>query len=247
MLKKPSFYHQKFYHQRIRYSFSWNYKHHINKISILNPRLYEFKKLETYFKRILNDNYAKNMNNIFNSKQYPRVSQFKISGLKSAFIKSFSKKLIQTKKIKKLNSESKLSKYAQAVYENFIKEKKNIPGHDPILKYILIRDKDSIAKEVPIWKKIQNTYLTGHIDLIQIENDTIKIIDYKPEGNFLLSLPQVAMYGLLIKSKFNFNEVKCISFNKENAWEYEPDILYTKIKEYLISQHITERPWERFI
>ena len=127
MLKKPSFYHQNFYHQRIRYSFSWNYKHHINKISILNPRLYEFKKLETYFKRILNANYAKNMNNIFNSKH--------------------------SKKIKKLNSESKLSKYAQAVYENFIKEKKNIPGHDPILKYILIRDKDSIAKEIPIWKK----------------------------------------------------------------------------------------------
>ncbi|MFX0035074.1 MAG: hypothetical protein ACFE9I_05475 [Candidatus Hermodarchaeota archaeon] len=187
------------------------------------------------------------MNSIFNKRQYPRVSQFKISGLKSAFIRSLSKKLIQSRKIEKLDSESNLPKYAQIVHENFIKENLNIPPkHDPILKYILINDKDSIAKEVPIWKKMKNEYLTGHIDLIQIENDTVKVIDYKPEGNFLISLPQVAMYGLLVKSQLNINKIKCISFNKEGGWEYDPSILKKQIRDYLISLRIDERPWENF-
>ncbi|MFX1313050.1 MAG: hypothetical protein ACFFHD_10600 [Promethearchaeota archaeon] len=247
MLNKEDFYHQNFYHQHIRYSFSWNYRHHRNKTSIINPLLYEFRKLETYFERILNKKYAKHMNSIFNSKIFPRVSSFKISGLKSAFIRSFSKKLVQTSKVKKLDSNSKLPKYAQIVYKNFFEENFNkIPGHDPILKYILINDKDSIAKEVPIWKKMNDIYLTGHIDLIQIENNVVKVIDYKPEGNFLLSLPQVAMYGILIKSILKIKNLRCISFNKNKAWEYDPNILKLDIREYLISHGIKKRPWENF-
>ncbi|MFX1258753.1 MAG: hypothetical protein ACFFAN_12905, partial [Promethearchaeota archaeon] len=232
MLNKEDFYHHNFYHQHIRYSFSWNYKHHTNKISILDPFLYEFKKLKNYFERILSEKNAKLINSIFNSKQFPRISRFKISGLKSAFIRSFSKKLVQSSKIKKLDQHSKLPIYAQTVYNNYFKENLNkIPGHDPILKYILINDKDSIAKEVPIWKKVNNIYLTGHIDLIQIEKNMVKVIDYKPEGNFLLSLPQVAMYGLVIKSNLKIKNLKCISFNKNEAWEYDPNILKLDIKE----------------
>ncbi|MFX1574439.1 MAG: hypothetical protein ACFFB0_16995 [Promethearchaeota archaeon] len=247
MLNKEDFYHQNFYHQNIRYSFSWNYKHHKHKISILNPALYEFRKLEKYFEKIMSEKYAKRMNSIFNSKIFPRISRFKISGLKSAFIRSFSKILIQNSKVKKLDSNSKLPKYTQTVYDNFFKENLNkIPGHDPILKYILINDNDSIAKEVPIWKKVNDIYLTGHIDLIQIENNVLKVIDYKPEGNFLLSLPQVAMYGLLFKSIFKIKNLRCISFNKNEAWEYDPNILKSDIKEYLISHGIQERPWEYF-
>jgi hypothetical protein len=121
------------------------------------------------------------------------------------------------------------------------------PGHEPILKNILLKDKDAVAIEVPIWNKKENNIITGHIDLIQIENDVVKVIDYKPEGNFLLSLPQVAMYGYLIKSKLNIKKVRCISFNKRGAWEYDPNILKEDIKEYLVSQHINERPWEKFI
>ena len=122
-----------------------------------------------------------------------------------------------------------------------------IPGHDPILKNILIKDNDAIAIEVPIWSEEENKEITGHIDLIQIENDSVKVIDYKPEGNFLLSLPQVAMYGFLVKSKLKLNKVKCISFNKQGAWEYDPTILKMDIKDYLISHQIDERPWELFI
>ena len=187
-------------------------------------------------------------NTLFNSRKVPRVSQFKIKGLKNAFIRSFSKSLIRSGKVQYNESNSKLSQYAQKVF--YIYQKNNfgsIPGHDPILKNILIKDKDSVAIEVPIWSKIENKTITGHIDLIQIENDTVKVIDYKPEGNFLLSLPQVATYGFLIKSQLNIKKIKCISFNKQSSWEYKPSILIEDIKDYLISQQINERPWENFI
>jgi hypothetical protein len=234
-----------FIHQNIPYSFNWNKEHHKDKYSQIISNRDELNRLKVHFKRVYEGVIP---NILFNSREFPRVSQFKIKGLKSAFIRSFSKNLIRSGKIRYYNSESKLPGYAQNVFENYQKNNiPGIPGHDPILKNILIKDRDAVAIEVPIWNKKQNLAITGHIDLIQIENDVIKVVDYKPEGNFLLSLPQVAMYGFLVKSKLNINKVKCVSFNKQGAWEYDPNILSEDIKEYLISQHIDERPWETFI
>ncbi|MFX0146506.1 MAG: hypothetical protein ACFE8E_02030, partial [Candidatus Hodarchaeota archaeon] len=89
--------------------------------------------------------------------------------------------------------------------------------------------------------------ITGHIDLIQIQDNTIKVIDYKPEGNFMYSLPQVATYGLLLKSVLNIDHIRCISFNKSCAWEYDPNILLSDIKEYLKLRNIDNRLWEQYI
>ncbi len=234
-----------FIHQNIPYSFNWNKIHHKQKFYqiIANPE--ELNRLKIHFKRVAE---GKIPNRLFNSRDLPRVSQFKIRGIKPAFIRSFSKSLIRSGKIKRFDSNSKLSLYAQRVFESY-KESgfRGEPGHEPILKNILIKDKDSIAIEVPIWKEEENKTITGHIDLIQIENDAVKVIDYKPEGKFLLSLPQVAMYGFLFKSRLNIKTVKCVSFNKEEVWEYDPKILLSEVKEYLNSHHINERPWEDFI
>jgi hypothetical protein len=240
LLKKKTF-----IHQNIPYSFNWNKTHHKEKYSQIIFNQEELNKLKDHFKKVYEGIIP---NTLFNSREFPRVSQFKIRGLKSAFIRSFSKNLIRSGKIQYYGSDSKLPKYAQKVFKNYqINDIAGIPGHEPILKNILIKDKDAVAIEVPIWNRQENNVITGHIDLIQIENDVVKVIDYKPEGNFLLSLPQVAMYGFLFKSKLNLKRVRCISFNKQGAWEYDPNILKMDIKEYLISHHINERPWEIFI
>ena len=161
---------------------------------------------------------------------------------------SFSKSLIREGKIKLHGPGSRLPKHVNDVFENYkTSDIRKKPGHEPILKNILIKDKNSVAIEIPIWKKINNDHITGHIDLIQIENGVIKVIDYKPEGNFLFSLPQVATYGLFIESKFSLHDIKCISFNRNGAWEYDPHILLTDVKNYLISQRIIERKWEEFL
>jgi len=234
-----------FVHQNIPYAFNWNLDHHKEKILQKTPNREEFIKLGSYFKRIYKGDIP---NDLFNLQGLSRVSQFKMRGLKLAFITSFSKKLIREGKIQYFGSDSKLPNYTQNVFENFkINKIGKVPGHEPVLKNILIKDKNSVAIEVPIWKKVNNNYITGHIDLIQIEDNIVKVIDYKPEGNFMNSLPQVATYGLLIKSKFELQQIKCLSFNKKEAWEYDPIILLTEIKDYLVSHQIDKRKWEDFV
>ena len=240
MLKKKLY-----VHQNIPYAFNWNIVHHKEKLAQSDPNREEFRILGSYFKKVYQGTIP---NDVFNKRELPRVSQFKIRGLKPAFIASFSKSLIREGKIKLHNSGSRLPKFVNDVFEAFKNnEIRKKPGHEPVLKNILIRDKNSVAIEIPIWRKVKNDYITGHIDLIQIEDSIIKVIDYKPEGNFMLSLPQVATYGLLIESLFNLNNVKCISFNRKGAWEYDPHILLTEVKNYLVSQRITERKWEGFL
>ncbi|MFX0057668.1 MAG: hypothetical protein ACFE85_09560 [Candidatus Hodarchaeota archaeon] len=240
MLKK-----RVFIHQNIPYAFNWNITNHRAKLYQITTNKDDFIKLGTYLKRIYKGNIP---NTVFNSSKFPRVSQFKIRGIKPAFISSFSKRLIREGIVERSDSKSKLPEFAQSVYENFKNHNINKdPGHEPILKNILIKDTDSIAIEVPIWKRFsENKFITGHIDLIQIENNTIKVIDYKPEGKFLLSLPQVATYGLLLKSMFNLDKLTCMSFNKKEMWEFEPNVLLKEVKEYLVTYNIKERVWENF-
>ena len=233
-----------FIHQNIPYSFNWNKVHHKKKLIQIDANRELLNKLKSHFKNVIE---GKIPNKLFNSPEIPRISQFKIKGLKSAFIRSFSKRLIRSGQIKFFDSNSILPNYVRNVFLNY--QENNIygkPGHEPILKNILIKDRNSIAIEVPIWNSVKNKNITGHIDLIQVVNNKIKVLDYKPEGNFLLSLPQVAMYGFLLKSILNIKSLKCVSFNKEKAWEYYPDILLTEIKDYLIINQINHRPWEDF-
>ncbi len=236
---------RKYIHQNIPYSFNWNKDHHNEKFNQITANREELTRLKKHFRRV-----SKGLipNDLFNSPKLPRVSQFKIRGLKSTFIRSFSKSLIRSGKIQHYDSESKLPKYVQKVYESY--QDINIsghPGHEPVLKRILLKDKNSLAIEIPIWNNKKNTFITGHIDLIQIENDVVKVIDYKPEGKFLVSLPQVATYGFLIKSKLKIQNLKCLTFNKYEAWEYNPEILLEEIKDLLISQGINERSWENYL
>jgi len=234
-----------FMHQNIPYSFNWNRFHFKEKLIQNITIKQELNNLKMHFRKVSKGEIP---NHLFNLRALPRVSQFKIKGLKSAFIRSISKQLIRSDKIRQLGPKSKLPSYAQKVYKNFKDNKiEGEPGHDPILKNILIKDKNSLAIEIPIWKNKGNKVITGHIDLIQVEANIIKVIDYKPEGRFLVSLPQVAMYGILLKSELDIKNLSCISFNKNKAWEYDPQILMLEIKNYLISQGINYRPWENFI
>jgi len=50
-----------------------------------------------------------------------------------------------------------------------------------------------------------------------------------------------------MKALFNLQNLKCISFNKKEAWEFDPEILLIEVKEYLVSHNIKERLWENFI
>ena len=110
-----------FIHQNIPYAFNWNIAHHKEKILQDNPNREAFIKLGSYFKGIYKGEIP---NDLFNLQRLSRVSQFKMRGLKPAFITSFSKKLIREGKIRYFGSDSKLPNYTQNVFESFKINKK---------------------------------------------------------------------------------------------------------------------------
>jgi len=201
-------------------------------------------KLWNFFERIGKGDIP---NQLFNDYNLPRISQFKLSGINPKILGSFKTKLIRQGKIKRLDEISKYSKMVQSVFRNFkqngLKEK---PNHEAVLKNILIKDEESLAIEIPVWKRSQNGSLTGHIDLIQANENLIKVIDYKPEGRFLWSLPQVATYGNLIKNLLKIKKLRCISFSLREVWEYNPEILLSDIKDLLINHGYGDRKWEKY-
>lgn len=201
-------------------------------------------KLWNFFERIGKGDIP---NQLFNDYNLPRISQFKLSGISPKLLGSFKTKLIRQGKIKRLDETSKYAKMVQSVFRNFrqhgLKEK---PNHEAILKNILIKDEESLAIEIPVWKRGQKGSLTGHIDLIQANENLIKVTDYKPEGRFLWSLPQVATYGNLIKKLLKIKKLRCISFSLREVWEYNPEILLSDIKDFLINHGYGDRKWEKY-
>ena len=104
-----------FVHQNIPYSFNWNKIHHKQKFYQIIANREELNRLKAHFKRVAE---GKIPNRLFNSRDLPRVSQFKIRGIRPAFIRSFSKNLIRSGIIKRFDSNSKLSLYAQRVFRS---------------------------------------------------------------------------------------------------------------------------------
>ncbi len=121
------------------------------------------------------------------------------------------------------------------------------PTHDSVLTAILLKLNNALSIETPVWLRKQKKLtdymnlkkdnydfsysksITGHIDLLLYDEkgENLIIADYKPEGYFLRSLPQIAFYALILRRILNIRDlnVKCLSFNKDNAWIYSPEVL----------------------
>ncbi|MHA1453188.1 MAG: hypothetical protein ACTSRD_10030, partial [Promethearchaeota archaeon] len=84
------------------------------------------------------------------------------------------------------------------------------------------------------------------IDLVRIIDETLFIVDYKPENTFMPSIPQVAFYGLLLQKNLNLKEIKCASFSNKKIWEYSPEILY-EINDILSEHNINFFAWQKYI
>ncbi len=130
-------------------------------------------------------------------------------------------------------------------------------GHDYVLSLQIEKDLNGISGEIPIWEKHRNLYITGHVDLIKKIENFIFVIDYKPKqtpilsfnslhASFINSIPQVAFYGLVVKRRFNIDNLLCATFNKNGVWIYEPKTLLNAIKTFLINNNRPCR-WQKFL
>ena len=206
-----------------------------------------------------------------NYHEYPRISSFnkQFRHIDPIYKKKFISKMISNGIIKVINAKNceeyrniynliELSKN-KYYYLSHIYPSHNSPGHEYVLPKILIENQNSVGIEIPVWMRHENLFLTGHIDLIHVNDGTIYIADYKPEEtpyitsrlsySFMRSLPQVASYGLLLKRVFGIKDLLCITFNKKGAWVYEPEIslkLYNSFIKKFKKYKAHDRPWEKY-
>ena len=228
------------FHQSFRYTFKWvKTRHHNLQLAKPSRLLYQF------LIKIAKGNYPKLY---FNNKNVQRISQFRLNKLKRGKVADIGKTLIRDGHIVETQSIHKLTKIAKHLFADHILTNKHKPSHHDIQTRILEEDSQSIAMEIPIWGEppVTPEVVTGHIDLIRIINDTIHVIDYKPENNFMPSIPQVAFYGFLLQKNLNVRNISCSSFSNKKLWEYKPEILYT-IHEILQEHNINFFNWQRHI
>ena len=134
---------------------------------------------------------------------------------------------------------------AKDVIKRFKKEGLTPPDnsfHEPILTKLLEGNGDAIAIEIPIWKELksENSFFTGHIDLLMVKGDTIYVCDYKKDAyEIYKSLPQIASYGIMLKERIKRHcdldkfKVKCLSFSSHSALEFDPEIVGVEIKDFV--------------
>lgn len=110
-------------------------------------------------------------------------------------------------------------------------------GHTKVELHMLEKDNKTIASEVPVWampgelEEFKNidikTILTGHIDLLRIEDGKIWVWDYKPNSsNEKYAATQVYIYALMLSKRTGIpiEKFRCGYFDSENAFVFIPKI-----------------------
>ncbi len=106
--------------------------------------------------------------------------------------------------------------------------KENIDRHSFVENFMLINDKSTVACEVPVWyydKKIGDG-VTGHIDIIQIRNNTLYILDYKPNAKSdKKAAGQLYHYAkaLSYRARLSIDKIVCAWFDKDIYFEFHPN------------------------
>ena len=119
--------------------------------------------------------------------------------------------------------------------------KNNKERHQTIQDFMLTNDSTTIATEIPIYltkddllyfasrgfninPKEFSTPITGHIDFLQIRNNNIQILDYKPEAKKETPTKQLTIYALALASrtKLDLKSFKCAWFDQNNYYEFFP-------------------------
>ena len=73
--------------------------------------------------------------------------------------------------------------------------------------------------------------ITGHIDFLQVSNDAVHILDYKPDARTNKPIAQLAIYALALTIRvpgLKLFDIKCAWFNEEEYNEFFPRTLFAK-------------------
>ena len=121
--------------------------------------------------------------------------------------------------------------------------------HETLQNFMLANDSSTVAVEIPIWltedeiSALETRYgielaaggaprsITGHIDFLQVRNDAVHILDYKPDARTNKPIAQLAIYALGLTMRvpgLKLFDIKCAWFNEEEYNEFFPRTLFAK-------------------
>jgi hypothetical protein len=97
--------------------------------------------------------------------------------------------------------------------------------HQKVEEFFLTNDSATIAVEIPVYlTKSESGYqkpVTGHIDLVQVRNNKIHILDYKPDesGNVI---NQLQLYAKCLKKRTGLSNITCAYFDENEYFQFNP-------------------------
>lgn len=222
--------------QSVTYPFRWN-EERLEKI--------EDKQLKSSISEFLDKIWKADFpREVFMSETNPRASMLKFLGTPSEPLNFNKIKDFFKDKLTRYDSSYELCRNVREVFDNYRDLKiGKIPDHPLVLNYILKSNKNAIAIESPIWKKIKkskNTYI-GHIDIILHQEGSLILGDYKQnEIKIFKGLPQIMAYGLMLKERLleefgvNLkNKILCVGFSRDVAYSFDPEVLYSVILNFI--------------
>lgn len=210
-LEKRVIVRRSFRHSGIRYLFQWNLRHHRRLSGRVSKDLWH--ALSTVVR-------GKVPLNVFEDENYDRASSMRVPARSSDdwFVDDLVRRGL-------LDIDLGSGDYG-GICDGISCLRKVKNRHLQVQDYLLKNDPGMVAMEIPVWSGFLR--LTGHVDLVRISDGHVEVIDYKPEGRFLRSMPQVAVYSYLLDSCYptlRLEDMRCVSFNEKEAWAYSPQVL----------------------
>ena len=109
-------------------------------------------------------------------------------------------------------------------------------NHSKVQLFMLENDNDTVAIEVPVWLDPEdisdyqsvfksNQQLTGHIDVLSIEEGNVWVWDYKPNAHKeKYADTQVYFYSLMLSKRTGIplEKFRCGYFDAERAYVFQP-------------------------
>src|SRR3989338_5794331 len=110
-------------------------------------------------------------------------------------------------------------------------------AHSQVQVFMLENDSKTIAAEVPLWLKpdevefYQSLFktsepLTGHTDLLRVDDNKIWVLDYKPNAYLeKFAATQVYFYALMLskRTKIPLEKFRCGYFDMNDCYLFKPD------------------------
>lgn len=203
-----------------------NYKYQIHsfKLQYLTNSNEKLQRLKVYLKKIPTPDFPHHIftPNLEIEEKSDRASKSNFTALKIT-------------PLKKQNIANKLCSLALNL------AKTNKERHQAIQDFFLMNDSTTIATEVPVYltkddlvyftsksfsvnPERHKTPITGHIDILQIRNNLLHILDYKPEADKIMPIEQLTIYALALASriKLPLYLFKCAWFDENNYFEFFP-------------------------